>query len=180
MSTVIIESAINGGITKPEVNPHVPCTAGDVAVAPPRSRGEPVLLTLHGGLDLRAHGRGGRAGCRIGISEYPEPEVEPIEQRRRQPPQVPRALHVGAAAVGLDPTTRARVAARDQQEVGREFGGARRPADPHDALFERLAQRVEHGRWELGQLVEEECAMMRERDFARAGARASPADERDG
>lgn len=31
MSTVIIESAINGGITRAEVNPHVPCTAGDVA-----------------------------------------------------------------------------------------------------------------------------------------------------
>ena len=122
----------------------------------------------------------GRAGCRVGIgSEHPEPEVEPIEQRRRQPPQVPRALHVGAAAVGLDPTTRARVAARDQQEVGRELGGARRPADPHDAFFERLAQRVEHDGRELGQLVEEERAVMRERDLARAGARAPPADERD-
>ena len=31
MSTVIIESAINGGITRAEANPHVPYTVGDVA-----------------------------------------------------------------------------------------------------------------------------------------------------
>ncbi len=49
--------------------------------------------------------------------------------------------------------------------------------DDHFAGFQRLAQRVEHVRLELGQLVEEQHAQMRERHLARFGARAA-ADER--
>jgi hypothetical protein len=45
--------------------------------------------------------------------------------------------------------------------------------DHHLAGLERLAQRVEHLRGELGQLVEKQHAEMRECDFARAWARAA-------
>ena len=47
-------------------------------------------------------------------------------------------------------------------------------------LLERLAQRLEHADRELGQLVEEQHAAMRERDLAGADAAAAAADERDG
>src|SRR5499427_10682698 len=43
--------------------------------------------------------------------------------------------------------------------------------------LERLTQRIEHLRLELGQLVDEEDAVMRERDFARPRAQ-SAADQR--
>jgi hypothetical protein len=48
-----------------------------------------------------------------------------------------------------------------------------RPGNRNLADLERLAQRIEHLRLEFGQLVEEEHAVMRERDFA--GPRAQSA-----
>ncbi len=55
------------------------------------------------------------------------------------------------------------------------------PADPRDgddAVLERLAQRLEHRARELGQLVEQEHAAVRERHLARARARAAADDSR--
>src|SRR6516162_8918115 len=52
-----------------------------------------------------------------------------------------------------------------------------RPRDGDLPDLERLAQRIEHLRLELGQLVEEEYAVMGERDFARPRAQ-SAADQR--
>ena len=49
-----------------------------------------------------------------------------------------------------------------------------------DALLQRLAQRVERGRGELAELVEEEDAAVRERDLAGTGPTAAAADERGG
>ena len=74
---------------------------------------------------------------------------------------------------------RARIGARDEQEVGGELERSRRAADADDPLFERLAQAFEHADRELGQLVEEQRAAVRERDLARSHARAAAADERD-
>ena len=53
------------------------------------------------------------------------------------------------------------------------------PADPRDgddAVFERLAEGLQHRAWKLGQLVEQEHATVRERDLARTRARTASDD----
>src|SRR6185295_4641952 len=72
---------------------------------------------------------------------------------------------------------RARVHRRDELERGRELGVARGARDDDAAGLERLAQRLERSTRELGQLVEEEDTVVRERDLARTRRRAA-ADER--
>jgi hypothetical protein len=52
----------------------------------------------------------------------------------------------------------------EARRIGDAVVGAR---DRHLAGLQRLAQRVEHLRRELGQLVEEQHTVMRERDLAR-------------
>ena len=111
-----------------------------------------------------------RPGGRSGRAAGPE-------SRRRY------RARAGARCTGSRPAAppcaaRARVHGGDEQEAGRDRGGRRRAGDPDDALLERLAQRVEHVRRELGQLVEEEHAVVRRADLARPeGGRAAP-DER--
>ena len=138
---------------------------------------------------VRAGGRSPRTrGARISADDSPTSvPAASIRSRRsnrsssgaERRPRVARALRVAAAALeGLAPTG-ARVGAGDEQEVGRELERARRPADANHALFERLAQCFEHAGGELGQLVEEERAPVRERDLARPHSGAAAADERD-
>ena len=94
-----------------------------------------------------AHGRGRRAGSPA--SGSPIPRAGGRTGRAAAPTAAAgtaRAARRCSGTPALDPPARARVAARDQQEVGRELDGARRPADAHDALLERLAQRFEHAR----------------------------------
>ena len=52
--------------------------------------------------------------------------------------------------------------------------------DAHDALLERLAERVERSGRELAELVEEEQTAVRERDLAGPRPAAAAADERGG
>ena len=96
-----------------------------------------------------------------------------------------------AAAVARDALGRAAAAAaavaampagtgvhrRDQLEARRELRLARGARDRHAPGFERLAQHLEHVAVELRQLVEEQHAVVRERDLARARQRAA-ADQR--
>ena len=72
---------------------------------------------------------------------------------------------------------RARVHRRDQAEPRRERDAAGGAGDAHPALFERLAQHLEGAAGELGQLVEEQDAVVRQRDLPGAG-QAAAADER--
>src|ERR1700691_1949196 len=66
---------------------------------------------------------------------------------------------------------------RDELKARRIADAVISPGDSHFASFERLAQTVEHLRLEFRQFVEEEHALMGERDFAGAGMRTA-ADER--
>ena len=66
----------------------------------------------------------------------------------------------------------------DEHEPGREDGGSRGTSDRDAAFLERLAQHLEHAPIELRHLVEEEHAVVRERDLTRARDGAA-ADERD-
>ena len=69
--------------------------------------------------------------------------------------------------VGEEPA-RTRVHRGHQLEPGREGHGPRRARNAHQALFERLAQHVEHAAIELRGLVEKQHPVMCEADLARA------------
>jgi hypothetical protein len=67
---------------------------------------------------------------------------------------------------------------RDQHEA-RRIGEAVIGAGHRDlAILERLAQRVEHARVELRQLIEEQHALMRRRNLAGLGADAAAGQRR--
>ena len=55
---------------------------------------------------------------------------------------------------------------------------ARRAGDGHTALFQRLAHGFQHGAFELGQFVQKQHAVVRQRDFA--GRRIGIAAEQTG
>ena len=66
------------------------------------------------------------------------------------------------------------VCGRHEGEVAGERVDAVDAHDSHDALLEGLAERLQDVRRELGQLVEEEDALVRERDLARDDGPPSP------
>ena len=68
---------------------------------------------------------------------------------------------------------RARVGGGDEQEARREDRGALASHDRHPAVLQRLAQRLERRPRELGQLVEEEHAVMGEARLPRQRQRAA-------
>src|SRR5690554_236916 len=87
-------------------------------------------------------------------------------------------LHGGAGAALLAAdavlAAGARVTGRHELEARGQAQGAAGARDAHEALFQRLAQRFQHGAAELGQFVEEEDAVMRQADLARARRAATP------
>ena len=112
----------------------------------------------------------GRARPRHG-----DDEVEAVEQRSRElvpergePLRRARALGRRIAARAA----RTEVHRRDELEPRREDGPPADARDADDAVLERLAQRLERGPLELGELVEQQHAAMREADLARPRARA--------
>ena len=88
-----------------------------------------------------------------------------------------RRAAAGAMLVAEEPA-RTRVHRRDQHEPRGEDGGPRRAGDRDAPFLERLTQHLEHAAIELRHLVEEEHAVVRERDLAGPRDRAA-ADERD-
>ena len=132
----------------------------------------PHLRTSFGG--LRQHEVGGRDCGNLDL------EVDAVEHGARDA----RLIALGAGpALAADIARLARAAAAARVHRGDELNARRigdamvGPRDHRLSAFERLAQRIEHLRVELGQLVEEEHAEMGEGDFARARARAA-ADQR--
>ena len=133
----------------------------------------------------RAHGcrrlRRRRRELRGARPRHRDGEVEAVEQRAREllpvrgePLRRARALDRRIAAAAA----RAHVHRPDELEARRE---ERVPADPRDrdeAVLERLPQRLEHRPRELGQLVHEQDAPMRERDLAGTRARPTSHDRR--
>src|SRR5690606_7260570 len=95
-------------------------------------------------------------------------EVDAVEQRARDPRLVvgraARRAAAGESWVAEVPTS-TRVHCRDQlhsRGIGHMCIGA---SDVDLARFERLAERVEHGALELGQLVEKQYPQVREADL---------------
>jgi len=66
---------------------------------------------------------------------------------------------------------------RDELEARRKHRPPARARDGDHAVLERLAQRLEDGALELGELVEQQDAAMRERRFAGPGP-GTAADDR--
>src|SRR5712691_1275890 len=108
-------------------------------------------------------------------------DIDPIQQRSREPAAVARDLVGRAAAPAAEMSqipARTGIHCADQLEARRIFGLAGGARDGDAAGFERLAQRFEHPAVELRQLVQKQHAVVREGYFA--GARvASSADQRD-
>ena len=129
-----------------------------------------------GAASSAARGRGIATARSKRSSERPR-QLLPV---RREPLRRAGALDGGIAARAA----RAHVHRPDELEASRE---ERVPADARDrdhAVLERLPQRLENGARELGQLVEEQHAVMGERHLARSRARSrrrrSPAQTRRG
>ena len=99
-------------------------------------------------------------------------QVDAVEQRagnaRLMVSGAARIKPAAAGVAGLSgaPAT-ARVHRRHQHEARRISDAMIGAGDRHLAGFQRLAQRVERLRLEFGKLVEEENAVMRQRNLAR-------------
>ncbi len=94
-------------------------------------------------------------------------QVNPVQQRAGNAAQVILNLPRRAARLAGHFAVGCRVHGRHQHELGGKCHRARRARDRHLALFERLAHRFQHAAFELGQLVQEQNAVVRQRDFAR-------------
>ena len=108
-------------------------------------------------------------------------EIEAVEQRARQPVAIPVDLDRRAAALDGRVATRAaraEVHGRDELKAGREHRAAADARDRDRAVLERLPQCFEHRPGELGQLVEQQHAVMSERRLAGPGRRTPAYDRR--
>ena len=119
----------------------------------------------------RRRRRPGRAAPRPTGRATSTEQVDAVEQRPAEPPAVAREVGRRAAAARRSPhAAGARVRRRDEHEPRRErrrpLARARRDA----AVLERLAQRLERRPRELGQLVEEQHAVVGEGRLARRRA----------
>ena len=135
-------------------------------------------LPLDGAHGPHARGDGGRGLARRGFRQllvvhtrHVEEDVDAVEHGAGDAALVARrrvggadALARGVAAVAAG----AGVLGGHEGEAGGEGGGRARAADGDRAVLQRLAQHLQHLRAEFGQLVEEEDAVVAERDLARA------------
>jgi len=96
-------------------------------------------------------------------------QVEPIEQRASKSSAVARNRRFSTAAAAraiAGVAAGARIHGGDELETRREFALPRGTRDGDAAGLERLAERLERGALELGELVEEQDTVMGERDLA--------------
>ena len=92
------------------------------------------------------------------------------DRRRRQTAQILlHALLRAGAAVCAVPAARTGVHGGDELKIGRISDLSGRPGDGQLSVLHRLPQHLERVAPELGQLVEEQHAAVRERDLAGQG-----------
>src|SRR6185295_3373631 len=105
-----------------------------------------------------------------------ELDIDPVGERARNAAAVARdALGGAAAAAGAIAAVAAGtgIHRRDKLEAGGEQCLVGRTRDRDAARLERLAQRLEYVAVEFRQLIEEQDAVVRERDLARARERTA-------
>ena len=128
----------------------------------------------HGGASVRRASLVGQ--LLVGEGRDVDVQVDAIERAapraatgsRRRSPCEQVQVRTRAAEVAA----RAGVERRDQHEVGRVGDRAPRAHDRHRAVLQRLAQRLQHRARVLEQLVEEQHAVVGQRDLAGADVRA--------
>ena len=109
-----------------------------------------------------------------------DPQVEPVEQWAREPPDVPLASRLVALALARWATAaRARVRRRHEQEPGGQLDVHIGAGHVDDSRLEWLAERVEDADRELADLVHEEHAPVRKADLARSQRARTTTDEGD-
>src|SRR5438874_10740546 len=137
--------------------------------------------------DARANLGGRLARCRFAAQLFEADGghvnvyVYPVEERAGDATDVALDLQRRAAALArrvVPESARTRIHRGGEHEGGREGERHRGAADSHPLIFERLAQDFENAPVEFRQLVEEEHAVVRERNFA--GARYGPAADESG
>ena len=106
-------------------------------------------------------------------------DIDSVEERPADPAEVPFDLH--RRAIALPPRVAtvaagARIHRGHEHQVRRESQAAHRPRDRHAIFLERLPEHFQRAAVELGQFVEEQNAVMGERDLAR-GRGAAAADQ---
>ena len=145
--------------------------------APAASRQGP----LPGLPDARSHagagsGRAAPDELRGVQPRHDHAQVDAVQQRPADATHVAlrlaRRAAAGAHRIAV-PATAAGVHGRDELQPRRVAHRTVGPHDLHGAVLERLAQRVEHVAVELGQLVEEQDAVMRLRHQPRPQGRAA-------
>src|SRR5204862_3819725 len=141
--------------------------------------------TLARRVDTGGNGRRALGGPRRELDRpgprHRDDEVETVEQRTRELVAVRRKPLRRAGA--LDGRVAARAARtqihrRDELEPGREDRASGDPRDRDDAVLERLAEGFQRRPRELGKLVEQENAPVREARFAGPDGCAAPDDRR--
>src|SRR5262249_54228677 len=109
-----------------------------------------------------------------------EDEVEAVEQRARELVPVASETLRRAAALGGGIASRSagtEIHGCDEDEPGGEDDSAGRAGDRNEAVLERLAQGLERRTLELGELVQQQHAAMREARLSGTEVRA-PTDDR--
>ena len=146
-------------------------------------RGVPEALQLDGPrrIDARLDGGGAFLLLRTGQAveadgRHLDVQVDAVEQRAGNPAKIPRngAVRAGAGArrVAVVPAG-ARIHGGDQHEPAGEGDRAVDARDGHGAVLQRLAQHLHGAAGKLGQLIEEQDAVVREGDLAGARYRAA-------
>jgi len=132
------------------------------------------------GADARGGiGGGGAEELAVGEGGHLDVEVDAVEQRTGDPAAIALNLTGVTDAAGVARAVEAAgtgIHGGDEHDAGRIGDGVAGSAQPDDAVLDGLAERFEHVPAELGQLVEEEHAVVRERDLAGSRNRAA-ADE---
>jgi len=104
-------------------------------------------------------------------------DVQAVEQRPRQPSAVAVTRGFSAAtrqARMSEVPTSTRVYGADQQRARRKARSRAGSGDVHEAVFQWLAERLERRATELGELIQEEHAVMRQADLAGRGTSPPP------
>ncbi len=138
--------------------------------------GDPQPLARFENASAHVGRRLSRRSCKLGCPRpwHRDREIEPIEKRARE--LLPICRQPLRRATALDgriaaSAARAHVHRADEHEASREERVPPDARDRHHAVLQGLPQRLENGTRELGQLVQEQHAAMRERDLARPRAR---------
>jgi len=157
--------------------------ARQVGVGQHAGEGRSRLLPPPGAADTARHRRGRLPGqarhVGVGQGGHVHVQIDPVQQRSRDArligPHASRRARAAPARISQAPAG-AGVHRRDELKASRQADPAAHPRHGDLPVFEGLAQRLEDVALELGQLVQEEHAIVGEADFSGPRDRAASDD----